>query len=110
MNQENSVFGQSDVVPLSDEDASARILERAVTGLWDVVNELTRLRRTTRKNYRVTIFGAARLKPGTPADRARKSHRVARFAGEVAVAVATGAMRPIKLRPDAEAPRRGSKT
>jgi hypothetical protein len=106
MNQENSVFGQSDVVPLSDEDASARILERAVTGLWDVVNELTRLRRTTRKNYRVTIFGSARLKPGTPADRARKSHRVDRFAGEVA----PGAVMLIKLRPDAEAPRRGSKT
>lgn len=42
------------------------VLERAVTGLWEVVNELTRLRRTSRQNYRVTIFGSARLKPGTP--------------------------------------------
>src|SRR6185312_15013764 len=39
--------------------------ERTVTGLWEVVNELTRLRRTTRQNYRVTIFGSARLKPKT---------------------------------------------
>ena len=38
-----------------------------MTGLWEVVNELTRFRRTTRQNYRVTIFGSARLKPGTPA-------------------------------------------
>ena len=44
-----------------------RVLERAVRGLWEVVNDLTRLRRTTRQNYRVTIFGSARLKPGTPA-------------------------------------------
>ena len=60
-------FGQSDVVRLSDEDAAVELLERAVTGLWEVVNELTRFRRTTRQNYRVTIFGSARLKPGTTA-------------------------------------------
>ena len=60
-------FGQSDIVRLSDEDEAVALLERAVAGLWDVVNELTRFRRTTRQNYRVTIFGSARLKPGTPA-------------------------------------------
>src|SRR5262249_41638616 len=58
-------FGQWDIVKLSDEDATTDLVERAVTGLWDVVNELTRLRRTTRQNYRVTIFGWARLKPAT---------------------------------------------
>jgi hypothetical protein len=62
-----SSFGQSDIVRLSDEDRATALVERAVTGLWEVVNELTRLRRTTRQNYRVTIFGSARLKPGTPA-------------------------------------------
>src|SRR6516225_5597995 len=67
MNKQKSAFGQSDVVRLSDEDATTALVERAVTGLWEVVNELTRLRRTTRQNYRVTIFGSARLKPGTPA-------------------------------------------
>jgi len=59
-------FGQTDIVKLSDEDASVALLERAVTGLWDVVNDLTRFRRTTRQNYRVTIFGSARIQPGTP--------------------------------------------
>src|SRR5215467_10551504 len=59
-----SSFGQWDIVKLSDEDATTELVERAVTGLWDVVNELTRLRRTTRQNYRVTIFGSARLKSG----------------------------------------------
>ncbi|MGE5212957.1 MAG: LOG family protein [Nitrospirota bacterium] len=67
MRKQGSAFGQSDIVRLSDEDATTALVERAVTGLWEVVNELTRLRRTTRQNYRVTIFGSARLKPGTPA-------------------------------------------
>jgi len=65
--KEEVSFGQTDIVRLNDEDAAVALLERAVTSLWDVVNELTRLRRTTRHNYRVTIFGSARLKPGTDA-------------------------------------------
>jgi uncharacterized protein (TIGR00730 family) len=60
-------FGQSDIVKLSDEDAAVALLERAVTGLWKVVNQLTRFRRTARENYRVTIFGSARIKSGTVA-------------------------------------------
>ena len=72
MSKQKSSFGQSDIVRLSDEDAAVALLERAVTGLWEVVNELTRFRRTTRQNYRVTIFGSARLKPGTPAYNAVK--------------------------------------
>src|SRR5215831_8232423 len=67
MSEKKSSFGQSDIVRLSDEDAAIQLLERSVTGLWDVVNELTRFRRTTRQNYRVTIFGSARIKPGTTA-------------------------------------------
>lgn len=67
MSQNNPTFGQADLVRLSDEDAVAAILEHSVTGLWDVVNQLTRLRRTTRANFRVTLFGSARLQPGTPA-------------------------------------------
>jgi uncharacterized protein (TIGR00730 family) len=61
------VFGQPDVVRFSDEDAATEVLTRAVQGLWDVVNELTRLRRTKRENYRVTIFGSARIEPSSDA-------------------------------------------
>src|ERR1700746_30329 len=67
MSKQKPSFGQSDIVRLSDEDAAVELLERAVTGLWEGVNELTRFRRTTRQNYRVTIFGSARLTPNTPA-------------------------------------------
>ena len=56
MSKQKSSFGQSDIVRLSDEDAAVALLERALTGLWEVVNDLTRFRRTTRQNYRVTIF------------------------------------------------------
>src|SRR5512132_149268 len=66
MSKEKTSFGQSDIVRLSDEDAAVELLERTVTGLWDVVTELPRFRRTTRQNYRVTIFGSARLKRATP--------------------------------------------
>src|SRR5215467_8497487 len=67
MRKQKSPFGQSDIVRLSDEDATTALVERAVTGLWEVVNELTRLRRTSRQNYRVTIFGSARLQSGSKA-------------------------------------------
>lgn len=67
MSAKSTTFGQPDIVKLSDEDAAVALLERAVGGLWEVVNDLTRFRRTTRQNYRVTIFGSARIKPGTPA-------------------------------------------
>src|SRR5262245_26272635 len=66
-NESDPIFGQSDTIKLSDEDATVGLVHRAVTGLWEVVNELTRLRRTTRQNYRVTIFGSARIKPGSVA-------------------------------------------
>ncbi|MFC7336237.1 LOG family protein [Haloferula chungangensis] len=67
MNKKPESFGQSNIVPLSDEDAATEVIENAVTGLWNAVNELTRLRRSSRQNYRVTIFGSARLQPGTEA-------------------------------------------
>src|SRR5215213_4087956 len=62
--QTQVVRGQPDVVLLSDEDNAAQLLVGAVEGLWDVVAELTRLRRSQRSNYRVTIFGSARARPG----------------------------------------------
>ena len=53
------------VVPIADEEAVKEVLVNSVLGLWDVVNNLTRLRPSKRERYRVTIFGSARVKPGT---------------------------------------------
>jgi uncharacterized protein (TIGR00730 family) len=52
-------------VSLADEEAVKQILVRTVFGLWDVVNDLARLRPSKRERYRVTIFGSARARPGT---------------------------------------------
>lgn len=60
-------------VSLSDEEAVRKILVDSVHGLWDVVNNLTRLRPTRRDRYRVTIFGSARLAPGSPGYEATKA-------------------------------------
>lgn len=76
--EDTTAFGQADVVRLTDEDAVATLVTGAVRGLWEVVNQLTRLHRTRRDDYRVTIFGSARLAPGTFAYDAVK-----RFVGEV---------------------------
>jgi hypothetical protein len=42
-----------------------QVLIESVLGLWDVVSNLTRLRPSNRDRYRVTIFGSARLQPGS---------------------------------------------
>ncbi|MBL8849934.1 MAG: LOG family protein [Planctomycetaceae bacterium] len=52
-------------ISLSDEDAVRQLLANTVFNLWDIVNDLTRLRPSTRDRYRVTIFGSARAQPGT---------------------------------------------
>jgi uncharacterized protein (TIGR00730 family) len=52
-------------VSLADEEAVKQVLVSTVFGLWDIVNNLTRLRPSKRERYRVTIFGSARAKPGT---------------------------------------------
>lgn len=52
-------------ISLADEDAVKQVLVQTVFGLWDIVNNLTRLRPSRRERYRVTIFGSARAKPGT---------------------------------------------
>lgn len=52
-------------VSLADEEQVKEVLADAVLGLWDVVNKITRLKPSRRERYRVTIFGSARIKPGS---------------------------------------------
>jgi uncharacterized protein (TIGR00730 family) len=59
------VHPAAQAVSLADEDAVKKVLVDTVHGLWQMVNNLTRLRPTRRNHYRVTIFGSARAKPGT---------------------------------------------
>jgi uncharacterized protein (TIGR00730 family) len=65
MNAETGIKNAPQTVSLADEDSVKQILVHTVFSLWDIVNNLTRLRPTTRERYRVTIFGSARAQPGT---------------------------------------------
>jgi uncharacterized protein (TIGR00730 family) len=59
-----------------------------VLGLWEVVNNLTRLKPSHRDRYRVTIFGSARAKPGTVAYEETK--RVSAALAEMGCDIITG--------------------
>lgn len=61
----NATPGHPGTISLSDEDAVRRLLANTVFHLWDIVNDLTRLRPSKHDRYRVTIFGSARAQPGT---------------------------------------------
>src|SRR5437868_6721569 len=65
MATDGSVTKGSQTVSLADEEAVKDILVSTVFSLWEIVNNLTRLRPSKRERYRVTIFGSARAKPGT---------------------------------------------
>jgi hypothetical protein len=55
----------SHTVSLADEEGVQAIVVDTIAGLWDMVNNLTRLEPTRRERYRVTIFGSARSRPGS---------------------------------------------
>src|ERR1700749_2801363 len=79
---------RADPVSLADEEEVKRVLVDSVLGLWEVVNNLTRLQPSRRERYRVTIFGSARAKPGTVAYEERK--RVAKALAELGCDIITG--------------------
>jgi len=65
MNADSATKNCPPTVSLADEESVKEIIVRTVFGLWDIVNNLTRLRPSKRERYRVTIFGSARAQPGT---------------------------------------------
>ena len=54
----------SEMVSLADEEGVKEVLATTILGLWEAVNNLTRLRPSRRERYRVAIFGSARAEPG----------------------------------------------
>jgi uncharacterized protein (TIGR00730 family) len=79
---------RTNAVSLNDEEAVKKVLVDSVLGLWDVVNNLTRLKPSHRDRYRVTIFGSARAKPGTVAYEETK--RVSKALAEMGCDIITG--------------------
>ena len=80
--------GYADSVSLTDEEGVVRVLSESVLGLWEVVNNLTRLRPAHWRGFRVTIFGSARAEPGTMAYEHVK--RLARDLASMGCEVVTG--------------------
>src|SRR5215510_10677462 len=78
----------TNVVTLANEEAVKKVLIDSVLGLWDVVNNLTRLQPSQRDRYRVTIFGSARAKPGTVAYEETK--RASKALAEMGCDIITG--------------------
>lgn len=78
----------SRTVSLADEEAVKQIVVQSIFGLWDIVNQLTRLRPSHQKRYRVTIFGSARVQPDSFAY--REVERVARALTELGCDIVTG--------------------
>jgi len=50
-----------DFVSLGDGKKVVEEMSASILSLWEAVNNLTRLKPTTRERYRVTIFGSARV-------------------------------------------------
>ncbi|HEX5053260.1 MAG TPA: LOG family protein [Planctomycetota bacterium] len=59
----NPALQDTDVVDLQDQQRTIELVAQSVLGLWEVVNNLTRLRPSRRETFRVTIFGSARVDP-----------------------------------------------
>jgi len=87
-------INRTDAVSLNDEDAVKKVLIDSVLGLWDVVNNLTRLKPSRRDRYRVTIFGSARAKPGTVAyeETKRAAHALAEMGCDIITGGGPGLM------------------
>lgn len=75
-------------ISLANEEGVKDVLVRSILSLWDVVNDLTRLRPSKRERYRVTIFGSARAAPGSVAYEETK--RVAGALAEMGCDIITG--------------------
>jgi uncharacterized protein (TIGR00730 family) len=63
MSEDKDLPGPEDSLSLGDEGPAIKVLEDSVMRLWDVVNNLTRLRPSNRGEFHVTIFGSARIQP-----------------------------------------------
>jgi uncharacterized protein (TIGR00730 family) len=64
MSQE-SVTKRQQTISLADEEGVKDVLVGTILGLWEIVNNLTRLKPSRHDRYRVTIFGSARARQGT---------------------------------------------
>ena len=94
MSATDNTLQRTNAVSLADEEAVKKVLVDSVLGLWDVVNNLTRLQPSKRDRYRVTIFGSARATPGTVAydETKRAAHALAEMGCDIITGGGPGLM------------------
>jgi hypothetical protein len=63
MAESNPALQDGEIVDLQNQQQTVELVSASILGLWEVVNNLTRLRQTRRDQFRVTIFGSARVAP-----------------------------------------------
>lgn len=61
MSEEKPIHPAQGSISLHDEPEVIDLVGKSIMNLWDVVNDLTRLRPSQRERYRVTVFGSARI-------------------------------------------------
>lgn len=76
------------IPPAITPEQTQQILQQSVLELWDVVNNLTLLRPPRPQRYHATIFGSARILPGTPVY--EEVRRLARELALLGCAIVTG--------------------
>ena len=87
----------TDSISLADEQRVKEVLIESVLGLWDVVNNLTRLKPSKQDRFRVTIFGSARLQPGSFGY--EETRRTAAALADIRTHLCSGALTRIRRRP-----------
>jgi len=65
MARKTGAESHSSLVSLADEEKVKDVLVTTILDLWEVVNNLTRLRPSKKEAYRVSIFGSARVPKGS---------------------------------------------
>jgi uncharacterized protein (TIGR00730 family) len=88
MSTPDSAGPRPDVISLGNEEAVKEVVWKSVLGLWDLINDLTRLQPSHRERYRVSIFGSARASSGSFAYDETK--RVAGALAEMGCDIITG--------------------
>ena len=66
MEHQDQKASAASFVSITDEEATKEVITSVIGGLWEAVNELTRLRPSKRERYQVSIFGSARIESGSP--------------------------------------------
>lgn len=88
MKPPNSDYDYRDILSMGNEVEVKEAVHQAIYGLWEVVDNLARLRPTRHKHFRVTLFGSSRVPSNTILyDEVR---RLARELAALGCAVITG--------------------